>query len=476
MGMIVRTSIFSLIITVIFLGLGLQVKAQSNQFQSLSPLVKQLSPSVVNISTTSVSKSGGRSYGSPFGERGDEPFDDFFEKFFGDSPEREFKRKGLGSGFIFSEDGYIITNNHVVERATDIKVILQNGDTYPAKIIGTDPKSDLALLKIQPKTKLPAVKFGNSDRLEIGDWVLAIGNPFGLGHTVTSGIISAKGRSLGLGSYDDFVQTDAAINPGNSGGPLFNFQGEVIGVNTAIIAGGQGIGFAIPVNMAKNVVSQLRSGGKVVRGWIGVYVQKVTPEIAESLKLGDDDGALVADVADGGPAKKAGIKRGDIIIELNGDKIDQMPNLPKLVASYSPGTKTKLKVIRDGQEKVLNIKIGELPEQGNQASTKKTENDIENNLGLVVQEITPQVKSKLGIEYSNGVVISDVRANGIGSEGGLLRGDVILEINKKQIANLDDYRKAVDSIKENQNLLFLVKRGPNTIYVALKPEAADDRS
>jgi serine protease Do len=461
---------------IILLGLQIGANAQSNQFQSLSPLVKQLSPSVVNISTTSVSKSTARSFESPFGEEGDEQFDDFFKKFFGDSPEREFKRKGLGSGFIFSEDGYIITNNHVVERATDIKVILQNGDSYPAKIIGTDPKSDLAVLKIEPKTKLPAVRFGNSDRLEIGDWVLAIGNPFGLGHTVTSGIISAKGRSLGLGSYDDFVQTDAAINPGNSGGPLFNFQGEVVGVNTAIIAGGQGIGFAIPVNIAKNVVSQLRNGGKVVRGWIGISVQSVTPEIAESLKLEDDDGALVADVTDGGPADKAGVRRGDIIIELNGNKIDEMPDLPKLVASYAPGTKTNMKVRRDSKEKVLNIKLGELPEQGAQISNRVVDHEVEQNLGLVVQEITPQIQSKLGIEYSNGVVITDVRGNSMASKAGLLNGDVVLEINKKQIVNLDDYRKSVDSVKIGQNLLFLVRRGSNTVYVALKVEVEDDRS
>ncbi len=461
---------------IILLGLQIGANAQSNQFQSLSPLVKQLSPSVVNISTTSVSKSTARSFESPFGAEGDEQFDDLFKKFFGDSPEREVKGKGLGSGFIFSEDGYIITNNHVVERATDIKVILQNGDSYPAKIIGTDPKSDLAVLKIEPKTKLPAVRFGNSDRLEIGDWVLAIGNPFGLGHTVTSGIISAKGRSLGLGSYDDFVQTDAAINPGNSGGPLFNFQGEVVGVNTAIIAGGQGIGFAIPVNIAKNVVCQLRNGGKVVRGWIGVSVQSVTPEIAESLKLEDDDGALVADVTDGGPADKAGVRRGDIITELNGNKIDEMLDLPKLVASYVPGTKTNMKVLRDSKEKVLNIKLGKLPEQGAQISNRVVDHEVEQNLGLVVQEITPQIQSKLGIEYSNGVIITDVRGNSMASKAGLLNGDVVLEINKKQIVNLDDYRKSVDSVKIGQNLLFLVRRGSNTIYVALKVEVENDRN
>lgn len=470
-----RLLFFSLVFSTIFLGLQLEGNTQTNEFKSLSPLVKQLSPSVVNISTTSVSKGGSQFFKSPFGGRGEEPFDDFFKKFFGDSPQKEFKRRGLGSGFIFSEDGYIITNNHVVERATDIKVILQNGDSYVAQIIGTDPKTDLALLKIKPKTKLPAVRFGNSDRLEIGDWVLAIGNPFGLGHTVTVGIISAKGRSLGLGSYDDFLQTDAAINPGNSGGPLFNFKGEVIGVNSAIIAGGQGIGFAIPINMTKNVVSQLRNGGKVVRGWIGVYVQRVTPDIAESLDLDDNNGALVADVTAGGPAEKAGVKRGDIIIELNGNKIDEMPELPKLVASYAPGTKTKLKVIRNGKEKDLSIKLEELPDQVAQTSRQSPKHEIKQNLGLIVQEITPEVKRRLDIEYSSGVVITDVRSNSLASEAGLLRADVILEINKKQIANLDNYRKEIDSVEEGQNILFLVKRGPNTIYVALKAETQDDR-
>ncbi|MCH7519090.1 MAG: DegQ family serine endoprotease [Candidatus Dadabacteria bacterium] len=470
-----RLLFFSLVFSTIFLGLQLEGNTQTNEFKSLSPLVKQLSPSVVNISTTSVSKGGSQFFKSPFGGRGEEPFDDFFKKFFGDSPQKEFKRRGLGSGFIFSEDGYIITNNHVVERATDIKVILQNGDSYVAQIIGTDPKTDLALLKIKPKTKLPAVRFGNSDRLEIGDWVLAIGNPFGLGHTVTVGIISAKGRSLGLGSYDDFLQTDAAINPGNSGGPLFNFKGEVIGVNSAIIAGGQGIGFAIPINMTKNVVSQLRNGGKVVRGWIGVYVQRVTPDIAESLDLDDNNGALVADVTAGGPAEKAGVKRGDIIIELNGNKIDEMPELPKLVASYAPGTKTKLKVIRNGKEKDLSIKLEELPDQVAQTSRQSPKHEIEQNLGLIVQEITPEVKRRLDIEYSSGVVITDVRSNSLASEAGLLRADVILEINKKQIANLDNYRKEIDSVEEGQNILFLVKRGSNTIYVALKAETQDDR-
>jgi len=281
---------------------------------------------------------------------------------------------------------------------------------------------------------------------------------------------------LGLGSYDDFIQTDAAINPGNSGGPLFNFDGELIGVNTAIIAGGQGIGFAIPVNMTKNVVAQLKDGGKVVRGWIGVYVQQVTPEIAESLDLADDEGALVADVTEGGPAAQAGVKRGDIIVELNGNKIDEMSELPKLVAGYTPGTKTKIKVFRDGKEKVLNIKLGELPEQGTQLSSRASDEDTEQSLGIIVQDITPQIQDRLGLENSSGVVITNVKPNSPASESGLSRGDVILEVNKKQIANLDDYRKQIDSAEKGKNILFLIQHGPNTTYVPIVPEKDDDRS
>ncbi len=475
MARLARILIISIVFSLAFLGFQQGGEAQQNGFNSLSPLVKKLSPSVVNISTTSVSKRRNFSYESPFKERENDPFNDFFEKFFGDMPEREFKGRGLGSGFIFSEDGYIITNNHVVERATDIQVILENGDVYHAEVIGTDPKTDLALLKIEPKTKLPAVTFGNSEGLEIGDWVLAIGNPFGLGHTVTAGIISAKGRSLGLGSYDDFLQTDAAINPGNSGGPLFNFNGEVIGVNTAIIAGGQGIGFAIPINMAKDVVAQLRDSGKVLRGWIGVYVQQVTPEIAESINLREPYGALVADVTPGGPAEKAGIQRGDVIVEFNGNTIEDMPDLPKSVASYAPGTKTQLKVLRDGKEKTLKIKLGELPEEVAKSSGKLPGKAVEQNLGLIVQEITPEVQRMFGTEISEGVIITNIQGGSVAANAGLQQGDVILEINKQRIANLDNYGKTMDSIKDGQNVLFLVKRGSSTIYVALKFEEQDGK-
>ncbi len=448
--------------------------AHTNELRSLSGLVKRLTPSVVNISTTNTTKFGMAPHQSPFGERGDDPFEEFFNRFFGELPQREFKRKGLGSGFILSDDGYIITNNHVVEKADDIKVILQDGESYKANIIGKDPKTDLALLKIEPKNKLNAVTLGRSNTLEIGDWVVAIGNPFGLGHTVTTGIVSAKGRSLGLGAYDDFIQTDAAINPGNSGGPLFDLNGEVVGVNTAIIAGGQGIGFAIPVDMARNVVEQLQNKGKVVRGWLGVLVQQITPEIAESLNLRQSEGALVSDVTPGGPADKAGIKRGDVIVAFDGNRIEDMPDLPKTVATNEPGTKSKLTFIRNGKENTVHLTIEELPEEA-AVSTNVRNNNVERNLGLIVQEINPQIQRRFRLGESKGVIITDVNPGSIGYEAGLMAGDIILEINKQNIENLDAYRKSVDSLKEGQTALLLVQRASNTIYVALKIEEQHDK-
>jgi serine protease Do len=448
--------------------------AQTNELMSLSGLVKRLTPSVVNISTTNTTKFGMTPHQSPFGERGDDPFEEFFNRFFGELPQREFKRKGLGSGFILSDDGFIITNNHVVEKADDIKVILQDGESYKANIIGKDPKTDLALLKIEPRHKLNAVSLGRSNTLEIGDWVVAIGNPFGLGHTVTTGIVSAKGRSLGLGAYDDFIQTDAAINPGNSGGPLFNLNGDVVGVNTAIIAGGQGIGFAIPVDMARNVVEQLQNKGKVVRGWLGVLVQQITPEIAESLNLSQPEGALVSDVTPGGPADKAGIRRGDVIVAFDGNKIEDMPDLPKTVATNEPGTKSKLTFLRNGKEKTVDLTLGELPEEV-AVSTSVTNNNVERNLGLIVQEINPQIQRRFRLEESKGVIITNVNPGSIGYEAGLMAGDIILEINKQNIENLDAYRKTVDSLKEGQPALLLVQRARNTIYVALKIEDQHDK-
>lgn len=433
------------------------------ELPSFAGLVEKLKPSVVNISTTSVVRTRGFSPPqSPFGE--EDPFGEFFKRFFGEAPQQEFRQHGLGSGFIISGDGYVVTNNHVIDKAQDIEVILQEGgEKYKAKVIGKDPKTDLALLKIEPKEKLQAVTFGDSDKLRIGDWVIAIGNPFGLGHTVTAGIVSAKGRVLGLGSYDDFIQTDAPINPGNSGGPLFNLSGEVVGVNTAIVAGGQGIGFAIPIDMAKNVVEQLKGKGKVIRGWLGVLVQQITPEIAEGMNLKEAEGGLVSDVTPGGPAEKAGIRRGDIIVEFNGHKIEKMVDLPRMVAVTSPGTEVQVKVIREKKEMNVTVRIGELPDK----IAGKGE-EVKEKLGLTVQEITPQITDQFNLGEEKGVVITGVEAGSIAQEAGFQPGDVILEINRQPIRSIDDYKSVVERLERGKSALFLVKRGQNTVYMGIK--------
>ncbi|MBF8302302.1 MAG: degP-2 [Candidatus Dadabacteria bacterium] len=435
-----------------------------HELPSFADLVEKLKPSVVNISTTSTFSQGGPFPRPPFGE--ENPFEDFFKRFFGDIPQQEFKQSGLGSGFIISEDGYVVTNNHVVDKAQEIEVILEDGKKYKAQVIGKDAKTDLVVLKIDPEKKLQAVVFGDSDKLRIGDWVVAIGNPFGLGYTVTAGIVSAKGRSLGLSSYDDFIQTDASLNPGNSGGPLFNQMGDVIGVNTAIVAGGQGIGFAIPINMAKYVIEQLKDKGKVVRGWLGVLVQPITPAIAESMKLKEPKGALVSDVTPNSPAAEAGIKRGDVIVDFNGKKIDDVNDLTTLAAATPPGTEVKLKVISDGNEKDINVKLREFPDE----TAEATEKEVKEKLGLTVHEITPQIAARFRVEVEKGVLITHVDQGSVADESGLQQGDVILEINGQPVNNIDDYKNSVDKTEKGKSALFLIKRGKNTIYIGIRTE------
>ncbi len=451
--------------------------SHSSELLSLSELVKTLQPSVVNISTTNVVKKRQAPFNSPFespfGGGPDDPFEDFFKKFFEGGPQQEFRQKGLGSGFIISKDGFIVTNNHVIEKANDIEIILESGKKYQAQIIGKDPKTDLALLKIEPEEDLPAISFGRSDVLDIGDWVIAIGNPFGLGHTVTAGIVSAKGRSLGLGSYDDFIQTDAAINPGNSGGPLFNLDGEVVGVNTAIFARAQGIGFAIPAAIAVNIIDQLRSNGKVVRGWLGVLVQQITPEIAESLGLQETKGALVADITPDGPAEKAGIKRRDVIIGFDDTEINEMSQLPKSVAATPPGTKSEIILLREGKKKKISVLLGQLPEIIAKKPKIEEKKDVENDLGLAVQEISPIIQKRLNLQDSQGVIIVNVRRASPAWNAGLRKADIIVEINKKEIKDIEEYKNIINKIKQDQSLLFLVRRNQNTIYVALKFYAKD---
>lgn len=446
---------------------------RTHEFPSFADLVEKLKPSVVNISTTSVVKPKGfgqRQPRSPYGEN--DPFEEFFRKFFEGAPQHEYKRQGLGSGFIISEDGYVVTNFHVVEKAEDISVILENGDKYEGKVIGKDPKTDLAVVKFEPKGKLQAVSFGNSDDLRIGDWVLAIGNPFGLGYTVTAGIVSAKGRSLGLGTYDDFIQTDASLNPGNSGGPLFNLNGEVVGVNTAIVAQGQGIGFAIPIKMAEFVIGHLKGGGKVVRGWLGVYVQELTPEIASGLNLKEDDGVLVSDVTPGSPADKAGIARGDVVLEFEGKKVDDVSDLTTMAAVAEPGEEVNIKFIHDGKPKDVTVKLAEAPDEEVPDELKEK---AQEHLGLSVQEINPQIARRFNLSVDKGVIISDVADGSPAADAGLRPGDIILEMDKNSIADLNQYAQAVSKAKPGSTMLILVKRADTTVYAALRVESEKEK-
>jgi len=435
---------------------------------SFADLVERVRHSVVNISTTKVIK--GHPLQPFFGP--DSPFkdffgDDFFKRFFGDIPQRKFKTHSLGSGFVISQDGYILTNNHVVEKADEIRVILDTGKEYDASVVGRDPKTDLALIKVKPDKDFPEpAKLGDSDKIRVGDWVIAVGNPFGLGHTVTAGIISAKGRVIGAGPYDDFLQTDAAINPGNSGGPLFNMDGEVVGINTAIVARAQGIGFAIPINMAKELLPQLKQG-RIVRGWLGVMIQDVTPELAKSFGLKEPKGALVADVLSDGPADRAGIQRGDIILEFNGKDIQDAHTLSRVVAATKPGTKVSVLILRDGREKHIKVTVGTMPEErpGETSVAEKAK-----NWGISVQNLTPDLAEQFGWDRSEkGVIITEVEPGSPAWEARLHKGDLIKEVNRRRVRNVRDFKRALAKAKETESLLLLIKRGEHTFYVALPP-------
>jgi serine protease Do len=443
----------------------------ANQLPDFVALSKKLRPVVVNISSTQVSEARGQQgpqeFGSPFGE--EDPFNDFWRRFFGGPiPRGPQRQRSLGSGFIIDGDGSILTNNHVVENAQKIVVKLSDEQEYEAKVIGRDPKTDIAVIKIEAKTKLTPANFGDSDGLEVGEWVMAIGNPFGLDSTVTSGIVSAKGRHIGQGPYDNFIQTDASINPGNSGGPLINLRGEVIGINTAIFSrtgGNIGIGFAIPVNLVKELLPQLRGKGKVTRGYLGVLIQKVTPEIAESLGMDKSQGALVANVSKDGPADKSGVKVGDVIVEFDGKEIKDSGELPIIVARTPVDKKVKMKVLRDKKEVTLNVAVGELKDEEIVASAPE-----KGEMGLTVQRLTPQIAESLGLEKTDGIVVSAVEPGSAADEAGIRRGDVIVEIDRKPIRNLEDYKKSVASVRKGKGVLFLVRRGESTLFLAVRPQ------
>jgi serine protease Do len=444
-------------------------------------LAERLSPVVVNISTRAQRKEqsdnphlrgpGEKGPQWPFGENEPRDFTEPFERFFGPGPrQKQLPQRSLGSGFVIDTDGYILTNNHVVENADEIVVRLDNEQEHKATLVGKDPKTDLALLKIDNVSGLTAVPLGDSDTLRVGEWVMAIGNPFGLDHSVTSGIVSAKGRFIGAGNYDDYIQTDAAINPGNSGGPLLNLRGEVVGINSAIFSrtgGNIGIGFAIPVNLAKELVPQLREKGKVTRGWLGVLIQKVTPEIAESLGLEQAHGALVADVVASGPAAAAGVKVGDVIVEFDGHPVNESNELPMLVARTPLDKQVSLKILRDKAPLELNVTIAELQDEEAQLAGG---GDSE-KLGLTVQTLTPEIAENLGVEETKGVVVTAVESGSAADEAGIRRGDVILEVNRQGVDDADAYKAALKKVEKGKNVLLLVRRGENTIFLALKPPA-----
>ena len=438
-------------------------------------LAKKLDPAVVNIYTTTIVKQQPFMFPFDFFE------DDFFDDWFGipRSPkdrqrqqpqqprQREFKQQALGSGFIINEDGYILTNNHVVSGADEIKVKLLDDETeYSAKIVGKDEQTDMALIKIQNKKKLPILPLGDSEKLEVGEWVLAIGNPGGFGNTVTKGIVSSKGRSLeGLGlrhPYYNFIQTDAAINPGNSGGPLINTKGEVVGINTAILKNFQGIGFAIPINIAKDLLPQLKEG-KVIRGWLGVGIQEITEEMRKKFKIPQDqNGVLVTQVFEGEPAHKAGIAAWDIIVEIDAKPIKNSKDLIQIIGSYEPGRKVNLKVLRNGDFKTVTVTI---TERKDEVAEKKPEENSKKDLGITVAQITKQLASDMDLPKDEGVVITAVEQNSVVAEANLRKGDIILDIDRKAIKTIKEFDKIVSEFKAGETVFIRVQRGVYTTFL-----------
>ncbi len=427
--------------------------------QSFTELAESVSPAVVNIRTVKTIRGGGPVFRhfqrEPFGQN--DPFRDFFERFFGEEQQREYKQRSLGSGFIIDPEGYIVTNNHVIEGADEIVVKLKNGKEFDAEIVGRDPNTDLALLKVKSPENFQALKLGDSDQLKVGQWVVAIGSPFGLEQTVTAGIVSAKGRVIGSGPYDDFIQTDASINPGNSGGPLTNMEGEVIGINTAIVASGQGIGFAIPINLAKGIIEQLKATGEVTRGWLGVAIQDLTQEMADYYNLKDRKGVLVAKVFENDPADKAGIKAQDIIISVNGKKIETSRELTSMIAGLVVGEKAKVTVLRNGKEKTFTVDIAKRDED-KLASGKPSRSEEAGELGVQVSDITPEIADRLNITETEGVVVIGVDPASKSAVAGIQTGDVIREINRNRVKNVEDFKNILLTIKQGEPISMFIHR------------------
>jgi len=436
--------------------------------ESFTSLAEKNSPAVVNIRAERNGKGGNPMI--PHFKRGpmpegQDPLHDFFEKFFGGAPQREYRQRSLGSGFIIDKDGFIVTNNHVVQGADKIKVILKDGREFDAEVKGRDANTDLALIRITSDNDLPVIQLGDSDALKIGEWVLAIGNPFGLEHTVTSGIISAKGRVIGSGPYDDFIQTDASINPGNSGGPLINMEGKVVGINTAIIAGGQGIGFAIPVNLAKGIITQLKTKGEVTRGWLGVGIQDLSQELKEYYGIKDGEGVLVTQVFPGDPADKAGLKVGDIIQKVNGQEVDSSRELSRMIAETPVGRGVEILILRKGSSQTFNVALSkrEDTERADAGATPDKTHDF----GIVVADITPETARQFNLKDAGGVLVVDVEPDSKGQKAGILAGDIIREINHKSVDDVKGYEAEIGKIKSGETVYLYILR-PNRGFMVIK--------
>ena len=438
---------------------------------SFADLADHVSPAVVHVRVVGVKRASERGHPSFERRRGGprNPFGPQFPfppGFGGPRPHQGVPRRSSGSGFIIRNDGLIITNNHVVEGASEIMVSLPDEREYQAKILGRDPKTDLAVLKVEAEQDLPVANLGDSEDVRVGDWVMAIGNPFGLSNTVTAGIVSAKGRTIGAGPYDDFIQTDASINPGNSGGPLFNEKGEVVGINTAIFGNGGGnigIGFAIPINLAKQLVPDLETKGHVTRGWLGVTIQKMTTQLAESLGLDEPHGALVADVTTDSPADKGGLERGDVIVGYDGHTVKENADLPLLVATTKVGTKVPIDVVRDGKTQTLTVEIAELDElevaSGPEAAKR-------GKWGLALRELTPEERDRMQLQASEGVSVAGVRPDSPAADAGVREGDVVLEVNRTPVKTVDELKKAIATVTEDKPLLFLLRRNNGVNHYA----------
>jgi serine protease Do len=432
--------------------------------QNISELAETARPGVVNIRTVKTVRQRERvlrPFHSPFGEN--DPFKDFFAPFFGEEIPREFKQQSLGSGFIIDRQGYIVTNNHVIEDADQIKVRLSNKKEFDAEVIGRDPKTDLALIKIAPSKSLKPLQMGNSDNLKVGTWVVAIGSPFGLEQTVTAGIVSAKGRVIGSGPYDDFIQTDASINPGNSGGPLFNMEGRVVGINTAIVASGQGIGFAIPINLAAGIIEQLKESGKVTRAWLGVGIQDLTPELAEYYGIEQSKGVLVTRVYEGNPAAEAGIRPNDLIISVNGREISSSRELSRMIAESSIDEQTEIRFIRNGKEKKVAVRLKKREEDNLPGQSSEEDRS---QLGINLREMNPEMARRFGFDAGEkGVLVTAVQPGGKAAQAGIQQGDLIKELNHSNVRTIEDFKEKFDRIREGQPVRLLIRRGRHMFMV-----------